>query len=228
MVDVERLVVTTAAHGEDGLLDVAASWLAVHHILVFGRRLASMAGALANARPPVAASLGTLLERASAGALALPIELRLRPESLEIARDRCGAHEAPDASGSACSGRKELPSGQRPVAYDLVRPIDWIVRHVPELRVRALIGATLESEIMLAALASACTPPGLADEVPAPSVVAVARHAGVSYAGVHGAVNRLVRRGLLLRRGEAGDRLLRPTGLALAALSWRPCETAAP
>ena len=221
MVDVERLLVATAAHGEESLLQVAASWLAVHHMLVFGRRLAGMAGALANSRQPMAASLGALLARAWTGALALPRELRLRPEGLEIARDRCGAHDAGDASGSAAKARwKEEPPGSRGVSSELVRPIEWIVRHVPELRVRALIGATLEAEIMIAALAHHRPPAADVPDVPRPSVGAVAHHAGVSYAGVHGAANRLVRRGLLEKHVVRGQVVLRPTMMACVAFHW--------
>lgn len=221
VVDLERLLVATAAAGDGALLDAAASWLAVHHVLVFGRRLATMATAIAQAPGPTAARLGELLDRAWAGALALPGDLRLRPENLEIARERC----CPRAAAGVVRRRRNTPDGDSmahriTVTTELPQPIDWVVQHVPELRVRALVGATLEAEILVAALASHRPSQGKADEVPAPSVAAVARHAGVSYAGVHGAANRLVRRGLLVRHRHGSRASLQSTALSHAAFDW--------
>lgn len=224
VVDLERLLVATAAAGDERLLDVGASWLAGHHVLVFGRRLASMTRALTSARAPAAASLGALLDQAWARALALPVELRLRPENLEIARDCCGARRARGAARTVGDGSPDAVGSKGAIAPSLhTRPVDWVVQHVPELRVRALIGATLEAEIMVAALAGRCPSREGAGDVPMPSVAAVARHAGVSYAGVHGAANRLMRRGLLVGRAGKG-RVLQPTVLAIAALEWPGCE----
>jgi hypothetical protein len=209
VIDLERLIVATAACDDAGLRDIAASWLAVHHALVFGRRLAGMAGALANAHAPAAATLGVILDRECAAALSLPDDVRLRPESLEIARGRCSSRTPAGASGRGTS------------TPGLIEPVEWLVQRVPELRVRALLGATLEAEIMIVALARHAS---LTDEdvgdAPVPNVGAVARHAGVSYGGVHGAANRLVRRGLLVRHGERRQVVLRPTAFALSASGW--------
>lgn len=221
LVDLERLLVATAASADTRLFDVAASWLAVHHMFVFGRRLAGMAGALAKARMPAAVRLGAILDQGWTMALSLPSDLRLRPENLEIARERCRRGKAHAAGKPGGRLRDRGAKGRRAPIPMPVQPVDWVVKHVPELRVRALVGATLEAEIMVAALAHHPMPPGAAAaDVPVPNVGAVARHAGVSYAGVHGAANRLVRRGLLVRQVERGQVLLRPSALALTAFGW--------
>lgn len=222
LVDLERLLVETAAAGDPRLLDAAAAWLAVHHVLVFGRRLAGMAAALAEARAPAVAGLGAMLDRAWTTALSLPDELRLRPESLAIARERCRRAPGVDARAErAWPTRLGIAKGRGVLRPHSVRPVEWVVHHVPELRVRALIGATLEAEIMIAALASHAGPPdGNAGDVPPPTVRAVARHAGVSYGGVHGAANRLVRRGMLVRHIARAQVALRPSSLALGAFGW--------
>lgn len=208
-VDLERLVVASAAHGDEQMRTIAASWLAVHHALVFGRKLAGMAAALANARTPVAADLRAILDQACALASELPGDSRHRPENLEIARARCGGTRAKVAS------RRGTPGSH------LVQPVEWIVQQVPELRVRALLGATLEAEIVLAALVGHVP---LHDkdvgDAPIPSVGAIARHAGVSYGGVHGAANRLLRRGLLVRHVVRGQVTLRPTTFVVKACGW--------
>ena len=209
VVDLERLVVATAAYCDERMGTIAASWLAVHHALVFGRKLAGMAAALANARAPAAAGLRTILDQACALASELPGDSRLRPENLEIARARYSGTRAKVAS-------RRGTSGSHPV-----QPVEWVVRRVPELRVRALLGATLEAEIVLAALVGHVP---LHDEdvvdAPIPSVGAIARHAGVSYGGVHGAANRLVRRGLLVRHVVHGQVTLRPTTFVVKACGW--------
>lgn len=211
----------TAAADDARLFDVAASWLVVHHMLVFGRRLSGMAGARAEAQMPAAARLGGILDQASTMALSLPSDPRLRPENLATARERCRRWKAGAARERGDRPRRGVGTDRRAPPPEPVQPVEWVVKHVPELRVRALVGATLEAEILVAALAN-CS--GAADddigEVPMPNVGAEARHAGVSYAGVHGAANRLVRRGLPVRQVERGQIVLRPSALALTALGW--------
>lgn len=211
----------TAAAGDARLLGVAASWLAVHHMLVFGRRLSGMAAALMRARMPVAARLGVILDRAWTMALSLPGDLRVRPENLATARERCRAGRKGPARERGESWKRGGTKTRRAPTPEPMQPVEWVVMHVPELRVRALIGATLEAQIMIAALASQAGPPqGDAGDVPPPNVGAVARHAGVSYGGVHGAANRMMRRGLLVRHVERGQVVLRPSALARTAFGW--------
>ena len=223
MIDLEFLLVTTAAKGDTELLHVAVSWLAMHHVLVFGRRLAGLASALAVARPREAAVLGTVLDRAHADALMLSNDSRLLPESLEIARRRCGTRPVDPRMRTRIESvrRVSAVANDAAAAHDRPRPVSWLVENVPELRVRALIGATLEAEIMTAVLASARPSTGpTVDDVPAATVRAISRHAGVSYAGAHAAANRLARRGLLVRSHQARRLELHPTPMALAALGW--------
>ena len=168
-----------------------------------------MAGAIVDAHAPAAATLGAILDRAYAAALSLPDDVRLRPEGLEIARAR------------STSGTPADPSGRGTSTPFRIQPVEWLVQRVPEFRVRALLGATLEAEIMVVALARhASLPDEHVSKSPDPSVGAVARHAGVSYGGVHGAANRLMRRGLLVRYVERRQVVLRPTTFAVTACGW--------
>lgn len=212
-----------AVRGDTGLLTIAASRLAMHHVFVSGRRLAGSATALAVARPREAAVLGTVLDRAYADALSLPNDSRLLPESLEIARRCCRTRPVERRVRTRIESVRRVPAvaNDAAAAHDGPRPVSWLVEHVPELRVRALIGATLEAEIMTAVLASARPSTGpTMDDVPAPTVRAISRPAGVSYAGAHAAANRLARRGLLVRSHQARRLELHPTPVALAALGW--------
>lgn len=221
VVDLEGLLVATAAADDSRLFDVAASWLAVHHMFVFGRRLSGMAGALAKARMPTAARLGAILDQAWMMALALPDDLRVRPENLATARERCRRGKADAARERGERPRRGDGTDRRVPTPEPVQPVEWVVKHVPELRVRALVGATLEAEILVAALANCSgAPDNDIGAVPMPNVGAIARHAGVSYAGAHGAANRLVRRGLLVRQVERGQVVLRPSLMACAVLGW--------
>jgi hypothetical protein len=65
-----------------------------------------------------------------------------------------------------------------------IRPIRWILEHCPELRIRALIGASLEGEIVAALRGKPR------------SIAELARVTGATYAATHEAVTRLHARGL--------------------------------
>jgi DNA-binding MarR family transcriptional regulator len=88
----------------------------------------------------------------------------------------------------------------------VVRPVAWLL-DVPELRIRALLGPSVEADLMTRALEGAV------------AVRDVARATGISYAAAHAAADRLVARGLLVRERAAQRQLLRPTGPARAALT---------
>jgi hypothetical protein len=87
-----------------------------------------------------------------------------------------------------------------------IRPVTWLLERVPELRVRSLLGPSVEADLMARALAGEVT------------VREVARETLTSYAAVHGAADHLVWRGLLVRERVAQSQLLRPTGFALDVL----------
>ena len=83
-----------------------------------------------------------------------------------------------------------------------IRPVAWLLKRVPELRVRSLLGPSVEADLMARALAEEVT------------VREVARMTLTSYAAVHGAADRLVWRGLLVRERVAQSQVLRPTSFA--------------
>ncbi len=71
-----------------------------------------------------------------------------------------------------------------------VRPIGWILRHCPELWIRALLGTGLDAEVVELVTT-------------APRTVAdVVRATGASYAAAHAAAMRLRGRGLLSRQAD--------------------------
>jgi len=75
---------------------------------------------------------------------------------------------------------------------DAVRPVGWILEHCPELRVRALLGAGLDGEIVEALRARPH------------SITELARDSGAPYAATHEATARLVARGLVEHRRRTG------------------------
>ena len=254
-VDLESLLVATAriAPDDERLFVVAASWLAAHHGFVNGRRLAVLAARLARSTEPAAAeasaALGALLSWADelSGAQA---------ESLRAAVARCrpvrparpffrvvralpsvaalvrrDAHQRFAAWGLWYDGDAAKP--------EAVRPVAWIVAHTPELRIRALVGPTLEADLLAAALlglpdplpgdgrpAAAATTghgdkgrdtPGL-DVAPDVAVRDVSRALRVSYAAAHEGADKLVRRGALGRERRGARQVLRPTAAAARLL----------
>lgn len=205
-VDLERLIVRTArtARGDYRLFFVPASWLAVHYELVNARRL------------------GTLLDRlegmpsAVAGAI-FSVALRDAGTStqLEAALSRCQPLEGtPELLFEASFRVPVLREKAREEALPLfrrwgllhdeismkpgaVRPIRWIRRNCPELRLRELVGASLESDILQRTLGEA------------QSATELSQALNASYSATYEAADRLVRRGLLERGREGRARPLR-------------------
>jgi hypothetical protein len=223
VVDIELLVCVTArvATHDERLFVCAASWLAEHHGFVNGRRLSALAATLDN---PASAILGALLslacETAADGA----------PE-LEAARGRCRPLVSPRplfvAMGSMRVLRERVRRWTLPVFDEwglwhddatlkpsAVRPMRWLLHTVPEIRVRALLGPSVEADLMTHALTAEVT------------VRDVARRTLVSYAAAHSAADRLVARGLLTRERAAQRQLLRPTAFAAERLEEPPSHHA--
>jgi len=210
-VDLELLVCDTAgvAPADERLFVCAVSWLAQFHAFVNGRRLSGLASSL---DPESSAVLGALLSVAgeAAGGAA----------ELDAARARCRPLTTPRPLFASMRSmrvlsqrarRNSLPvfqrwglwhddQGLKPTA---IRPIAWLLRRVPELRVRSVIGPSVEADVMAYALAGAVT----AREA--------ARETLASYAAVHAAADRLVSRGLLVRERVAQSQVLRPTAFAV-------------
>ena len=214
IVDIELLICDTAriAPADERLFVCAASWMAEYHGFVNGRRLSALAGALDSEGSAV---LGALLSLASEAAGGAP--------SLDAARARCHPLAKAQALFTAMRSMRVLTARARRNALPLfvawglwhddqtlkptaIRPVGWLLAKVPELRVRALLGPSVEADLMTYALAEEVTVRG------------IARTSLTSYAAVHGAADRLVWRGLLFRERVAQSQILRPTAFALDAL----------
>lgn len=214
LVDVELLICDTAslAPSDERLFVCAASWIAENHGFVNGRRLSSLSTSL---DAEGSAVLGALLSLASEAAGAAP--------ELEAALARCRplAKARPLFAVMRASGvlTRRVRANALPVfaAWGLwhddqalkptaIRPESWLLAQVPELRVRSLLGPSVEADLMSYALAGEVT------------VREVARTTLTSYAAVHGAADRLVWRRLLARERVAQSQVLRPTSFAVEAL----------
>lgn len=191
-VDVERLVAESAqaAAQDHRLFFVSATWIGVHHHLVNARRLgreletlSGLASAAAGAMLSVANLVGQTprLEAAMRNCtpLAEPRPLFDRIERNAVLRDA-----ARDESHPAFV-RWGLWNTDVTLKTDAVRPVRWILAHCPELRVRALLGAGLDAEIVRAVLDEPRT------------IAAIARATGATYASAHEAAARLEARGIL-------------------------------
>ena len=88
------------------------------------------------------------------------------------------------------------------VKEDAVAPRAWLVEHVPELRLRDVLGAGLDARILLA----------VADKPR--SIWALSKDLGATYAGAHRAVEQLERRGLVAAPFEGDIRPVRPTAFS--------------
>jgi len=214
IVDLEALIIRTArvARHDERLFVCAASGLAQHHGFVNGRRLSALAG---NVERDTSAVLGALLSLARDGDVRAP-ELepalpRCRPlarprplfavmETMDTLRARVRRHALPLF---AAWGFWHDDAMLKPSA---IRPVRWLIDHVPELRARAFLGPSVEADLMTSALAGDVT---VRD-------IACATH--VSYAATHDAASRLVGRGLLVRERVAQRQFLRPTAAGRAAL----------
>lgn len=213
-VDVELLLCDTAgvAPADERLFVCAASWLAQYHAFVNGRRLSALATAL---EPEASAVLGALLSTAALAAGRTP--------ELEAATARCRPLSPPQPLYFSIRSMRVLSERARRDALPVfakwglwhddqtlkptaIRPMPWLLHRVPELRVRSVLGPSVEADVMAHALAEAVT------------VREVARSTLTSYAAVHAAADRLVSRGLLVRERVAQSQVLRPTPFAMDVL----------
>jgi hypothetical protein len=197
-IDIETLIVETAAVGaaDERLFVGAASWLARYHGFVNGRRLSAL---VSQANREITAYVGALLSLAEYR----PEGTKRAPE-LDAALARCLALAEPrplyDIMDTLPVLRARVQSDALPLyarwglwhddatlKLDSVRPLASLL-HVPEIRARAVFGPSVEADIMARAFAGHVT----AQEI--------ARDTGVSYAAAHGAADRLVHRGMLIRK----------------------------
>lgn len=213
-VDLERLIVRTAgtAPRDYRLFFLPASWLAVHFELVNARRLGTLLDRLEGTVSAVAGAMFSVALRAAGTS-----------NQLEAAAARCRPLEGPPEPLFEASFRvpvlrekvreEALPLFRRwGLLHDeismkpgAVRPIRWIRRNCPELRLRELVGASLESDILQRTLGEAR------------SATELSRALDASYSATHEAADRLVRRGLL-ERGREGR--ARPLQVPVEVADW--------
>jgi hypothetical protein len=216
IVEAEPLILATAAvKGADERLTICAvSWLARYHAFVDGRRLSELAR---DATPTVRSYLGMMLSLA----IEAPDGAGRAPQ-YEAALAHCKPLRRPRAlydNIEALPAFREwarkhgLPVYRRwgfwhdDVTLKLVsvHPLARILK-VPELRARALCGPSIEAAFMARTM----------DRIT--NARSLSRDIGVSYAAAHAAVERLVGRGLLLRRRNGVRQELSPSALAVDAL----------
>ncbi len=205
-VAVEALIVASAAHGREDprLLECVVGWVARAHGLINGRSLSALASA---ADPLTAAVLGVVLSWAK---LATPKSPGLDAALLRCRRVRRGRplfavieniptlRARAAATATPLFRRWGLWHDDEAVHLDAIQDVSRMIREVPELGIRALLGPTLDADILTRVMqqpATACVLSGAL---------------GVSYAATHEAMDRLVNRGLCARERAGAGQLLVP------------------
>ncbi|HEX8212247.1 MAG TPA: hypothetical protein VF584_18875 [Longimicrobium sp.] len=220
-VDIEALVGRTArqAPADHRLFFVAASWIGVHHMLVDMRRLGRILEKLEELGSAVAGAMLAVANEVAASDRLLAAQRYCRPLHEprvlfeRIAADPVLAAFARDQSLPLFS-RWGLWHDEISLKTAAIRPVRWILKHCPELRVRALIGASLEGQIVEALR-----------EKPR-SIAELARVTGATYAATHEAVTRLYARGLAesLRSG-AKSAVVLPRRIAVWLDAYPPAAS---
>jgi len=198
IVPVESLFVRTCSLAADfpRLFWAASSWLAVHHQLVNGRLLGKELDNLAS------------FESAIAGAsLSVALELNPTASTLNQALSHCRPLLSEQILFSQYASNPVLADYARQESLalfrywgfshnqvsdkrDAIRTIAWIIRSCPDLRIRSMLGASLDAEIMHQVMLQQMSATALMERIP------------FTYAAIHEAASRLCDRGLLRRRVE--------------------------
>ncbi len=219
VVDVESLILATAAivSSDERLTVCVAAWLARYHSLIDGRRLSELTRA---ALPRTRAYLGTLLTLA----IDAP-EAAERAPQFETALSHCRPLRRPQAFYDSAENSPVQRVWMREHAQPLYRR--WHLWHddatlqyksihileriltVPELRARAVLGPSIEAHCV------AYANEGITN------ARRLSKLLGVTYAATHAAVERLVGRGILIRRksGVRQDLHLSPLGSRVFAVA---------
>lgn len=213
-VDLEQLIARTAmaAPRDYRLFFVSASWLAVHYELVNARRLGTLLDRLEGKPSAVAGAIlsvalraaGTSTQLEAAAAHCRPLDGSGEP-LFEASRQVPVLREKTQEDALPLFRRWGLLHDEISMKPGAVRPIDWIRRHCPELRLRGLVGASLESDILQRTLREAR------------SATELSRVLDASYSATYEAADRLVRRGLL-ERGREGR--ARPLQVPSEVAAW--------
>ena len=190
-IDLEALVMRTvvAAPQDYRVLAVATTWIAQNSELVNVRRLGKLANRLEDLPSAI---LGAVID--------IACESRPHSDRLRAAQRYCRPLREPRAlfdrtnrnpvllrfakeSTLAVFESWGLWQDELSLKFDALRPVGWIIEHCPELRLRALYGAGLESEVVQVLQQGTAT------------VAAIAREVDASYSATHAAVCRLEGRG---------------------------------
>ena len=203
-VDMEDLLVRTLSHARSDarLFWVAASWVSVHHNLVNTRRLVGRLKRCGELEKAVAGALFSVAKHEVGSVTLLNSVLKHcapiappRPLFTVIEKNAVLTYRAREA---ALPLFREWGFWQDNISMrtDATRPIRWVLAHCPEFHTRAILGATLEAEII-----------DLVAVVPS-SVQDVSTICEVAYSAAHEAASRLIARGWLSRSAQNGHQLL--------------------
>jgi hypothetical protein len=211
-VDVELLIIetATAAAADERLTVCAASWLASFHAFVDGRRLSECARA---ATKHTQAYLGAILSLAQdspdgcgnapqfTAALSHCMPLTVAQPLYDIAGDFPAHRSWMKAKALPIFQQWNLWHDDASLQRKSLHKLETIIT-VPELRARALMGPSLEAACLAITQSKVTTARSLAKTLNA------------TYAAVHGAVSRLVDRGLVTRTADGVRQELRLTDFA--------------
>ena len=197
-VSVESLFIQTCSVASDipRLFWAAASWLSVHHQLVNGRLLVKELENLGIHESPVAGAI-----------LNVALELNPTASTLDQAMVHCIPSPDKRVLFSQYANNRILTEYARRESIELfnrwgfwhnqisdkrdaIRPIAWIIKYCPDLRIRSILGASLDAEIMYLNLLHPLSATALMSRLP------------YTYASIHEAASRLCDRGLLKKRAQ--------------------------
>jgi hypothetical protein len=215
-VDVEPLIIATAAcaSADERLTTCTAAWLARYHDLIDGRRLSELTR-VASAR--TRAFLGAMLSLA----IDAPDGAGSCPQ-FDTAISHCRPMQRAQPFYDAAYGRQAHEQWMQQHTLPLFRhwrlwhddanlqfrslhTIDRLLK-VPELRARALLGPSVEASCIAYAFHQVT------------NARVLSRVIGVTYAATHAAVERLVGRGLLVRKRNGVRQDLHVSDLCAAVL----------
>jgi hypothetical protein len=203
-VSIELLLLETVvpSRTEPRLFSIAASWLSIHHHLVNARLLGKMLEEVSN---EVSAITGALLEVA--------LERSASAKTLEMAIQHCSPAKTTTVLFKQYAENPVLSSFARQESLalfsrwgfwhnevslktDAIRPATWVLQRCPELRLRALLGAGLEAEILALLLKEQLSATDLKKVLP------------YSYPAIYEATLKLEGRGFIRRANEGRKKRL--------------------
>jgi hypothetical protein len=205
-IDLEQLIGRSAraAPQDYRALAVATTWLSQHSELVNVRRLSRVARDLDELPSAILGAMIDIARATNAPADRLKPAQRycrpLRKPRAVFDRTQSNPMLRRFARESAMPAFEAwgLWQDELSLKFDALRPINWILEHCPELRLRALFGPGLEAEVVQ-----------VLERGPA-TIAAIAREVDASYSATHAAVTRLAGRGSVVALEGRGVALNTP------------------